>query len=166
MPNWCQNTLNIFHEDKGKVDKLQNVLNTEEPKMFEHLCPQPNDVDDWYSWNIENWGTKWDASIIDYERLDDNTISIVFDTAWSPPTKWYEYIEELGWGVDAHYLEESMGFVGRYFAGTDEEYEIDYCLSKEECLKGIAQECIDHWGLDEQWESINDEGENDEPIIH
>lgn len=37
---------------------------------------------DWYDWCIDNWGTKWD---IDFCSHDDN--SIVFDTAWSTPSK-------------------------------------------------------------------------------
>lgn len=35
----------------------------------------------WYSWSIENWGTKWNA--YDCERIDDRTVR--FDTAWSCP---------------------------------------------------------------------------------
>jgi len=37
--------------------------------------------DNWYDWNINNWGTKWNA--YDQEMLDDKTIS--FNTAWSMP---------------------------------------------------------------------------------
>jgi len=166
MPNWCQNTLNLYHEDKAKIDDLERLLKTEkEPKLFEYLYPMPKAEEDWYSWNVENWGTKWDASIIDSERLDENTISIQMDTAWAPPIALYDYLEEKGWGVDAHYLEEGMGFVGRYFNGDDEEFEIDYSKPKKEFLKDIPQECIDHWGLDTQYDDMK-ENEDDEPSIH
>lgn len=37
---------------------------------------------DWYSWSIENWGTKWDA--YSDEVLEDDTV-VRFDTAWSHP---------------------------------------------------------------------------------
>lgn len=36
---------------------------------------------DWYNWNIENWGTKWNAYNI--ERRDDETLK--FETAWAMP---------------------------------------------------------------------------------
>lgn len=167
MPNWCQNTLSLYNEDKSKIDQLEFECKKKEPKIFEYLYPMPKDIDDWYSWNVDNWGTKWDASIIDCERMDENTLTIIMDTAWAPPTRLYEYLEEHGWGVDAHYLEEGMGFVGRYFTGEDEEYEIDYTLpTKEEFLKSIPQEIVDHWGLDTQYDDYQAEGENNEPSLH
>lgn len=43
---------------------------------------------DWYSWSIENWGTKWNAYSID--EIDD--CSIKFETAWSTP---FNVIEKL-----------------------------------------------------------------------
>ncbi len=41
----------------------------------------------WYTWCVQNWGTKWDCG--DDSRIiyqDDHSAIIVFDTAWSPPT--------------------------------------------------------------------------------
>lgn len=75
---------------------------------------------DWYSWNIRNWGTKWDVAVYDNEEYSDTEIMdegsgfiiYKFNTAWSPPfpviqklSKQYpdllvdlEYEEEGGWG--------------------------------------------------------------------
>lgn len=36
----------------------------------------------WYSWSIENWGTKWSAY-----SIEDNGDTINFETAWSMPEK-------------------------------------------------------------------------------
>jgi hypothetical protein len=36
---------------------------------------------DWYSWSIQNWGTKWNA----YDCNNDDWGTISFDTAWSTP---------------------------------------------------------------------------------
>lgn len=44
-------------------------------------------LDGWYDWNIENWGTKWDLTmVIAPDKITDtNTkINYIFDTAWSP----------------------------------------------------------------------------------
>lgn len=42
---------------------------------------------DWYDFQTNNWGTKWDvkAAII---VQDENAIVYSFDSAWSPPAQW------------------------------------------------------------------------------
>ena len=34
----------------------------------------------WYSWSIENWGSKWNS--INFNKINDN--SFIYETAWSP----------------------------------------------------------------------------------
>ena len=58
MPNWCLNKLTISHEDRSKV--MEFVHAYKEGKVCEHYLPRPEDQD-WYEWNISNWGTKWDT---------------------------------------------------------------------------------------------------------
>jgi hypothetical protein len=46
----------------------------------------------WYTWNVENWGTKWNAYGMDEDgksviRTED-TLTVIFQTAWSPPMPW------------------------------------------------------------------------------
>jgi hypothetical protein len=45
----------------------------------------------WYPWNNEHWGTKWDAGEVGIERHSDDHLQVRFHTAWSPP---YPVIEE------------------------------------------------------------------------
>ena len=41
---------------------------------------------DWYSWNIDNWGVKWDASALKVKDLSDfNTVIYSFDSPWDTP---------------------------------------------------------------------------------
>lgn len=40
---------------------------------------------DWYHWNIRNWGTKWEIGDASLVREEDERLEFVFDTAWSPP---------------------------------------------------------------------------------
>ena len=77
----------------------------------------------WYDFNVRNWGTKWDVAVEDNDKYPETTmerhekISAViynFNTAWSPPTpailslssQYPElvfhlyYQEETGWGGD------------------------------------------------------------------
>lgn len=42
----------------------------------------------WYNWNIENWGTKWDLNDGVTCEIDSERIACNFDTAWSPPVEW------------------------------------------------------------------------------
>jgi hypothetical protein len=44
---------------------------------------------DWYGWQCANWGTKWNAYdfMQNWEILADGFASLIFFTAWSPPTQ-------------------------------------------------------------------------------
>jgi hypothetical protein len=81
---------------------------------------------DWYHWNVRNWGTKWDIAVPNGEKYSDTQMTITddgdvmyhFQTAWSPvgevliklsemyPTLEfdYEYEEEQGWGGTCTFL--------------------------------------------------------------
>ena len=47
----------------------------------------------WYDWNVTNWGTKWDVAVVDGEKYSDTelmeesatSLAYRFNTAWSPP---------------------------------------------------------------------------------
>ena len=74
----------------------------------------------WYDWNVTNWGTKWDVAVHDNDKypetelMEENTTSLAyrFNTAWSPPLPIIQklsfdyptlditlsYQEETGWG--------------------------------------------------------------------
>ena len=49
---------------------------------------------DWYDWNIENWGTKWDAYDVDVHRPTAEELYITFDTAWAPPVPVIQAMQE------------------------------------------------------------------------
>lgn len=69
---------------------------------------------DWYSWQVNNWGTKWNAS--DVYWADDNEY-VSFNTAWSTPfnllVKLSEKYPEATFEVE--YADEDFGHnVGTY----------------------------------------------------
>lgn len=41
--------------------------------------------DDWYHWNISNWGTKWNTCEPALQQEENDKLRYSFDTAWSPP---------------------------------------------------------------------------------
>ena len=184
MPNWCSNSVTISG-DKDRIDRFEAFLNEKNGKeWFDFFLPCPKELtevdspnreegsakdlvekyghSDWYSWSVENWGTKWNADAQDWNR-DEDSISFWFDSAWAPPTNLYETIFEQGYEVSADYLEEGMGFVGRFADGVDESYEYTDLAS----LDDIPDEIVDNWGLREQMEEYeaensDEEEENDE----
>jgi hypothetical protein len=160
MPNWCSNSLFIRNEDKTKVDALeQQLMKKEDHQLFNLLVPRPADEEEnWYNWNITNWGTKWEASIIDWERTSDNEIFVSFDTAWSPPIAFYDTVTNDGWNVEAQYYEPGMGYIGQYIDGIDESFEYD--IRDLESIEALPEDLIEYGGLREEheyWKESNEE---------
>ena len=116
-------------------------------------------------WSVNNWGTKWDISSDDGEptKQDDNSIMLSFNTAWSPPIGFYEKMTELGFDVTAFYLEEGMGFVGKY---SNEDGDEEYTFDGSEDLEDIPDEVRTYWDLDTicDWRDQEEEAENEDVI--
>ena len=80
-PDWKR-----LPNEKGEFPKLHQELNKDGSVFYEtYNFPDGKNDDRWYHWNIQNWGTKWDACNVSIEYQDDSQIEIEFDTAWSPP---------------------------------------------------------------------------------
>jgi len=146
MPNWCENYLRLEVPSKQEADKIEAVLNSDEDDvgLLGYLMPEP-DYDggdkelandsvhhtspDWYSWRVNNWGTKWEVSIEHYEKDDNDdgsvTFNFNFDSAWGPPTGVYDYVSEKeGWSLFATYIEGGMAFGGYHEEGQDYSFEL------------------------------------------
>ena len=147
MPNWCYNYAEFSHEDKAQMDKLRDAIDKKE--VLKTLVPLPVDLeenDGWYNWCVSNWGTKWDLCDIDILKDDGQTIGIQFSTAWSPPTRAYETLNEMGFSIDAYYSEMGMGFCGHYTDGVDDYYEFEEYTS-DWLENNIPSDIIDACGL-------------------
>tara|TARA_B100001778_G_scaffold177439_1_gene145968 strand:+ start:84 stop:695 length:612 start_codon:yes stop_codon:yes gene_type:complete len=86
---------------------------------------------DWYSWRVNNWGTKWEVDVEHYTREDNDdgssTFFLYFDSAWSPPLGVYDAIHaksNQGYSIYAIYIEGGMGYCGEYENGSDNSYEL------------------------------------------
>ena len=129
MPNWCSNVVVVSHADKSKLDEFRqaavNNQTNKEAGFMNVLCPQPADVgDNWYDWNVANWGTKWDVDVFLTEGLDES-VTLSFESAWAPPIEFFRHLTEQGYNVKAYYYESGMGFAGIYDNGQDEEYSLE-----------------------------------------
>lgn len=152
MPNWCINDLTITAPTSVIKEILDSQLSLQ--KLFP--CPRDlletsapanyNDAEkakinkekyghpDWYSWQVANWGTKWDIGPLTEIYADDNldgtsTISVGFDSAWSPPVsaikKLYEKFENQNIKIRLEYFESGCAFLG--VAETSADGFLDTC---------------------------------------
>lgn len=154
MPNWCYNTVELSHGDKSKIDALEEELRKDDPQPLNHLRPNPKG--EWeYDWSVNNWGTKWDVSPMDWERIDDNSIRFNFDSAWSPPTVIYDFLDMEGWSVRAMYHEPGCGFVGIYEDGNDDYYEYD--ITDRTSVENLPQDLQDFGGILDELENWEQE---------
>lgn len=88
MPNWCNNAL-IFDskEDYEKIKGYARFQKDDEggDENFDFASFISPDIEllnkyDWYNWNIQQWGCKWNSA---YTVWDDETNTISFDTPWN-----------------------------------------------------------------------------------
>ena len=171
MPNWCNNDVQISHPDSAMIDKLESAV--KEGKLFTTILPEPdwkttpNEKGDfskeekltpdlsitrwpdgkqderWYSWRLENWGTKWEVSDFFNDTRYQNELTLSFDTAWSPPIAIYEALVDQGYSVKAYYMEPGCDFAGKW-----EDYEEDHI----DVLSEYTNDWFEHNPLGQQLE--------------
>jgi len=162
MPNWCNNYATLTGP-KEQIDELIVELkkSDERDTPYEILNKlRPNPTGEWdYGWSVENWGTKWDINVAGYEIIDETTVTISFDSAWSPPTALYEYLQGEGWTVDAYYYEPGMAYCGHYYDGDD--YYIEYSnMTADEAEATIPEDIDEMFNIVEDmrmWEEENED---------
>ena len=135
MPNWCNNSITIT----GPKDKITSLYNEairdtkgEDVGLLNAMMPMPQELEgttspsedgvDWYSWRVNNWGTKWEVSSEGLELSEDGTeITGWFDSAWAPPIGAFEHYCEQNTDVElvCYYEEPGMDFAGKWDNGND-----------------------------------------------
>jgi len=133
MPNHVTNRIRIsatigLDEFKKKISTVSDQ--EYRPIDFEKIIPPPDNMftdnlgsnereqcaregrPNWYDWQTENWGTKWNAYSAHVESEWDGgdccEMEIHFDTAWSAPFPIIEALRAMDEvdGVWGHYIEE------------------------------------------------------------
>jgi hypothetical protein len=115
---------NFISPDPTKLDLYFETNGWSKDMTTGETIQTGNNEFNWYNWNINNWGCKWDASEIeiDYDEDDTRFISIRFSTPWGMPEPVFramaeqhpelafdfEWEEEQGWGGN------SQGVAGVY----------------------------------------------------
>ncbi len=146
MPNHTDNRVILSHADSQKIDDIYNVMNTDDASLLQHIIPMNEallDGGDWYEWRLDNWGTKWDIYETHCTRVDANTLSMTFYTAWSPPIPVFDKLTDMGYEINARYLDEGWMYVGEYVDG------FDWSTADVESIGEVRPELDDEFGISE-----------------
>lgn len=156
------------------VNPIFSFRNIIAPTDLDAYKKQPDfkaegEQNDWYNWNIRNWGVKWDVAVAEKDTSpqtymegptpngDNLVVYYNFDTAWGIPQEAIEklsaqypnllmtlsYEEETGWGGEAEFLRGEVISQSEYdnkCKDCDAENTLEYC---EECSEEICNVC--HW---------------------
>lgn len=117
---WRRITRSPRYKHAGSRADLVAALEQQYPDFHEKADQYKRNIDEhghltWYSWCLENWGTKWDVEAHVAPREDsDDVAQLNFDSAWSPPLRAFEEISrrfpELAF--ECRYFEEGNDFIG------------------------------------------------------
>lgn len=120
MPN---HITNVITAPRHVIDRL---MDDDGNVDFTRLIPEPFNIEKgacsdshepgvvcWYVWNIQNWGTKWNA--YGTERISDTEVR--FDTAWSHPIPVIEALttEFPAETIEIKYADEDLGYNFRHY---------------------------------------------------
>jgi hypothetical protein len=169
MPNWCNNTVEIYHEDPAMIERVRKAFNGDgllqefipcPAELHEHEAPSRDaertqrfmeqyGASDWYNWQVQNWGTKWDVNADGQPAQDiEGGLILSFDSAWAPPVTAYERLMEQGFRVYATYYEPGMCFCGIWDNGDDNYFEYSD-MSAAEVAETLPPELDEAYGISE-----------------
>ena len=189
MPNWCNNSVEIYHEDPAMIERVREAFN--KGALLAEFIPVPEDLrnivagsvpvaeeaehklkeefnritygyTNWYDYCVNEWGTKWDIGADGNPAQDiPGGLSLGFESAWSPPTTAYEKLTEQGFRIKAMYYEPGMAFAGVWDNGNDDYYEYSG-LDSAGIAEELPVELDEAFGISEsvaEWEEENAEEE-------
>ena len=150
------------------VFSFRNIIS---PTDLEAYKAQPDfkaegEQNDWYSWNIRNWGVKWDVAVSnedkypdtymeEHENGDNYVVYYNFNTAWGVADKaltnlssqypdllfTLSFEEETGWGGEWEILRGVVISQSEYESkcrDCDAEDTLEYC---EDCGNEMCSKC-------------------------
>jgi len=109
---------------------------------------------DWYSWNLNNWGVKWDA-VRPTAKYDLLTITFSFDSPWGCPEQFVRELSKLYPNANFEMVSGSIENDCHYeFTCEDGKFEetCSYETFKEAVMDG-------KWGGMAEWEMVFEESE-------
>ena len=153
MPNWCNNSVEIYHEDPAMLERVRKAFDEgtllaefipipqslkivagcagshDSPEQIALVEAEENNIKahgykNWYDFCVNEWGTKWDVGADGNPAQDiPGGLMLGFESAWAPPIQAYEKLFYMGFKIRAMYFEPGMAFAGIFEDGSDEYYE-------------------------------------------
>ncbi len=138
-----------FSDDKWDVERAKQIIKN--IKAFEETG-----YHDWYSWNLTNWGVKWDAVRCTSKELSDfNTLVYTFDSPWGTPEHFVRQLSSL-------YPDATFEMVSGSIEN-DTHYEFTCCDGnfEETCSYETFKEAVvdGKWGGWNEWAEMFQEDE-------
>jgi len=191
MPNWCNNTVELYHEDPAMIERARKAFN--DGKFLNEFIPVPESLqivagragaDDspeqialveaeqrnlaqhgyktWYEFCVNEWGTKWDVGADGNPAQDiPGGLMMSFDSAWAPPVHAYEKLMDQGFRIRAMYFEGGMAFAGIFDENGDDYYEYGG-MSSTEIIDTLPAELDEAFCISEQVAEYEAEEAQDE----
>ena len=179
MPNWCNNSVEIYHEDPAMIERARNAFN--EGALLNEFIPVPADLQivagragvdgspeqaeleakseanakahgyqNWYDYCVNEWGTKWDVGADGNPAQDiPGGLMLGFDSAWAPPIAAYEKLMDMGFRIRAMYYEGGMAYAGIFDENGDDYYEYG-SMNSEEIAAALPVELDEAFCISEQ----------------
>jgi hypothetical protein len=151
MPNWVSNSVRVtgskkelqrFAEQAGKSYESFGDVRESHLSFWNFITPDDLEdyQDNWYDWNIENWGCKWDATAVYFESWGDNELAYDFETPWGFPDLVFvamasqfptlkfsiRFLEEQGWGGEAIGEDGEFAIVNEWDIPDTHEERMEY----------------------------------------
>ena len=160
-------TFNILHPLpkalEGNTSPLRKLEGEDDEQFKERMAENIRlyGAEDWYRWQIDNWGTKWDAKDTIVEQLDETNFNVRFNTAWSPPIDWFEKVIPMypQLEFDLIFDEESCDHCGR-MTGRDGEIDLEVgkpYFTDENDNRVIYDRDKHQWKYEDSGQLIDDE---------
>jgi len=191
MPNWCNNSVAIYHDDPAMIERVRNAFN--DGRLLDEFIPVPQELrdtvsghcgdgyaqelnqikmglnvkyfgaKDWYDFCVNKWGTKWDVGGGDVNPAQDipGGLMLGFDSAWSPPCAAYEKLMEQGFRIRAMYYEGGMAFAGIWEDGADDYYELSG-MSSQQVIDELPEQLDEGFGISESIAEYESENAEEE----
>ena len=193
MPNWCNNTVTLEHEDPAMITRAREAFargeflhefipvplcltetvagSHSDPVLQAALKQSEQDnlnaynYKNWYDFCVAEWGTKWDVGGGDgYINDIEGGLILTFDSAWSPPLNAYERLLEQGFTIRAMYYEPGMAFAGVWEDGIDDYYEYGD-MKSDEVAETLPPELDEAFGISESMAEWEAENAEDDENI-
>ena len=192
MPNWCNNVVEISHPEAEMMQRVKTSFAKGE--FLNEFIPVPDDLQivaghlgdteannaniakgvenikeygyaDWYTFCVNEWGTKWDVGGGDGSITEnsDGSLTLSFDSAWAPPCVAYEKLVDMGFTIKAYYDECGMAFAGVWEDGFDDYYEYGG-MTSEQVRDELPDDLDEMFNISENiqmWEDEQEESEDE-----